>query len=55
MAATKELVRLGVTDHARALQRLSDLRQSVFSSEDAKEGALALRREAGAALAGTVS
>ena len=41
VAATKELVRLGVTDHARAHQRLSELRQSVFSSEDAKEGALA--------------
>jgi enoyl-CoA hydratase/carnithine racemase len=41
VAATKELVRLGVTDHARAHQRLTELRQSVFSSEDAKEGALA--------------
>jgi len=41
VAATKELVRLGVTDHARALERRTELAQSVFSSEDAKEGALA--------------
>lgn len=41
VAATKELVRLGVTDHARAQQRLGELTQQVFASEDAKEGALA--------------
>ncbi len=41
VAATKELVRLGVTDHARALQRREELQLSVFTSEDAREGALA--------------
>jgi enoyl-CoA hydratase/carnithine racemase len=41
IAATKELVRLGVTDHARARIRQRELQQSVFSSEDAREGALA--------------
>jgi enoyl-CoA hydratase/carnithine racemase len=41
VAATKELVRLGITDHARALERRAELQQSVFSSEDAREGALA--------------
>ena len=41
LRATKELVRLGVTDHARAHARLQELQQSVFTSEDAKEGALA--------------
>ena len=41
VAATKELVRLGVTDHARARERLAELQQSVFSSQDAQEGALA--------------
>jgi len=41
VVATKELVRLGVTDHARARERLAELQQSVFSSQDAKEGALA--------------
>jgi enoyl-CoA hydratase/carnithine racemase len=41
VAATKELVRLGVTDHARALERRAELQQSVFSSQDAREGATA--------------
>ena len=41
LGATKELVRLGVTDHARAHVRLLELQQSVFTSDDAKEGALA--------------
>jgi enoyl-CoA hydratase/carnithine racemase len=41
VAATKELVRLGVTDHAAARGRLVELQQSVFNSMDAKEGALA--------------
>jgi enoyl-CoA hydratase/carnithine racemase len=41
VAATKELVLLGVTDHARALERRAELQVSVFGSEDAREGALA--------------
>jgi enoyl-CoA hydratase/carnithine racemase len=41
VAATKELVHLGVTDHARALERRAELQVSVFNSEDAREGALA--------------
>jgi enoyl-CoA hydratase len=41
VAAIKELVRLGVTDPARAAERLAELQGIVFSSEDAKEGALA--------------
>lgn len=41
VAATKELVRLGVSDAARADQRISELQHSVFASEDAKEGAMA--------------
>lgn len=41
VAAVKELVRLGVSDPARARERLRELRDVVFSSEDAKEGALA--------------
>jgi len=41
VAAVKELVRLGVFDAARARQRLDDWRHVVFSSEDAKEGAMA--------------
>ena len=41
VAAVKELVRLGVADPARARQRLDELRDVVFSSEDAKEGAMA--------------
>jgi enoyl-CoA hydratase/carnithine racemase len=41
VAATKELVRLGITDYARAVERRAELQGSVFSSEDAKEGALA--------------
>jgi enoyl-CoA hydratase/carnithine racemase len=41
VAATKELVRLGVTDAARAAARLRELQPVVFGSEDAKEGATA--------------
>jgi enoyl-CoA hydratase/carnithine racemase len=41
LAATKELVRLGVSDHARATTRLKELQVSVFGSADAKEGAAA--------------
>jgi enoyl-CoA hydratase/carnithine racemase len=41
VAATKELVRLGVTDAARAAERLVQLRPVVFNSEDAREGATA--------------
>jgi enoyl-CoA hydratase/carnithine racemase len=41
VAAVKELVRLGVSDPARARQRLHELRDVVFNSEDAKEGAMA--------------
>jgi enoyl-CoA hydratase/carnithine racemase len=41
VAATKELVRLGVSDAARAAERLRELQQVVFGSEDAKEGATA--------------
>lgn len=41
VAAVMELVRLGVSDPARARERLHELRDVVFSSEDSKEGALA--------------
>jgi enoyl-CoA hydratase/carnithine racemase len=41
VAATKELVRLGLTDAARAAERLRELQPLVFGSEDAKEGATA--------------
>ncbi|HYV59538.1 MAG TPA: enoyl-CoA hydratase-related protein [Acidimicrobiia bacterium] len=41
VAAVKELVRLGVADPPRARERLHELRDTVFGSEDAKEGALA--------------
>jgi enoyl-CoA hydratase/carnithine racemase len=41
VAATKELVRLGVTDAVRAAERLRELQPLVFGSEDAKEGATA--------------
>jgi enoyl-CoA hydratase/carnithine racemase len=41
VAAVKELVRLGVSDAARARQRLDEWQHVVFSSEDAKEGATA--------------
>ena len=41
VAATKELVGLGVTDAARADERLRELQRVVFGSEDAKEGAAA--------------
>ena len=41
VAATKELVRLGVTDAARAADRLREWQPVVFGSEDAKEGATA--------------
>jgi enoyl-CoA hydratase len=41
LAAVKELVRLGVSDDARARERLSEWQDLVFSSEDAREGAAA--------------
>jgi enoyl-CoA hydratase len=41
VAAIKELVRLSVSDPARAIERQREWQQTVFSSEDAKEGALA--------------
>jgi enoyl-CoA hydratase len=41
VAATKELVRLGVTDAAAAWARLAELQPQVFASDDAREGALA--------------
>ena len=41
VAATKELVRLGVADAARGWERLGELQREVFTSEDAKEGATA--------------
>jgi enoyl-CoA hydratase/carnithine racemase len=41
VAATKELVRLAVTDAARAWTRLGELQPAVFDSEDAREGAMA--------------
>jgi enoyl-CoA hydratase/carnithine racemase len=41
VAAAKELVRLGVSDPARARERLHELRPVVFNSEDAAEGAMA--------------
>jgi enoyl-CoA hydratase/carnithine racemase len=41
VAATKELVRLSVTDAARAGERLAELQPVVFGSADAKEGATA--------------
>jgi enoyl-CoA hydratase/carnithine racemase len=41
VAATKELVRLGIADAAQAETRLAELQQTVFSSEDAREGATA--------------
>lgn len=41
LAAIKELVRLGVTDSARAAERNQELSRTVFGSEDAKEGAKA--------------
>jgi enoyl-CoA hydratase len=41
VAAAKELVRLSVTDAERAAQRLPEWQRSVFSSDDAKEGAMA--------------
>jgi enoyl-CoA hydratase/carnithine racemase len=41
VVAAKEQVRLAVSDHALATDRLGDVIQSIFASEDAKEGALA--------------
>lgn len=41
VAAIRELVRLGIADPGRAAERLVELQRSVFSSEDAKEGATA--------------
>lgn len=41
LAASKELVRLGVTDAARAESRMKEWQSTVFTSDDAKEGAAA--------------
>jgi enoyl-CoA hydratase len=41
LAAVKELVRLGVTDPARAEERGREWQRVVFASEDAREGATA--------------
>lgn len=41
VAATKELIRLAVTDASRAAARLEELRREVFASADAQEGATA--------------
>jgi enoyl-CoA hydratase/carnithine racemase len=41
VAATRELVRLVVTDYARAGLRARELQRSVFASQDAREGAAA--------------
>jgi enoyl-CoA hydratase/carnithine racemase len=41
VAATKELVHLAVTDFGRAQERLRELQVEVFTSEDAREGAMA--------------
>ncbi len=41
LAATKELVRLAVTDADRARERLAEWQPRIFESEDAKEGASA--------------
>lgn len=41
VAATKELVRLHVTDRSRVAARLAEWQSTVFTSDDAKEGAMA--------------
>ena len=41
VAATKELVRMSAADAARAWERLGELQTVVFTSKDAKEGAMA--------------
>jgi enoyl-CoA hydratase/carnithine racemase len=41
LAATKKLVRLAVTDNAKARELHGELQASVFASEDAKEGSMA--------------
>src|SRR3546814_884354 len=41
LQATKELVRLSVTDPKKAIERQAEWQPKVFSSEDAKEGATA--------------
>jgi enoyl-CoA hydratase/carnithine racemase len=41
LAAAKELIRLGISDSARAAARLADWQSVVFASEDAREGATA--------------
>jgi len=41
LAATKELVRLGVSDATRTAERMRELRPIVYGSEDAREGAAA--------------
>ena len=41
LAAAKELVRLGVSDAAQATARMAEWQSTVFTSDDAKEGATA--------------
>jgi enoyl-CoA hydratase len=41
LQATKELLRLAVTDAGKMLERQAELQPSVFASDDAKEGATA--------------
>ena len=41
LAAAKELVRLGVSDTALATSRMAEWQSAVFTSDDAKEGAMA--------------
>jgi enoyl-CoA hydratase/carnithine racemase len=41
VAATRELVKLAMTDTARAWERLGELQPEVFASDDAREGATA--------------
>ena len=55
VAATKELVRLGVSDAAGAWARLREWQPKVFGSEDAKEGALAFIEKRTPVLAGPVT
>ena len=41
VSATKELIRLGITDPERAHSRIAELRETIFTSHDAQEGAAA--------------
>jgi enoyl-CoA hydratase/carnithine racemase len=53
VTAAKELVRLSIEDHGAARRRLGELVQSVFASNDAKEGALAFVEKRAAVWTGT--